>query len=278
MAQRCRLPHATGHEIGLRLTPRARGAELDLYCDTSTPAGDQVLFASYVHDHLRARAGDVGRLRTYICQRCATPVENRATARKRLFVGKPDIGCADCEARVPLWDEIEQLLASDDVRQQVEAMREESRIVLDNESRERSLVGEVIATVARAGQIAREVYVSDHGIDVEVEFKNDDHQATGRKVYLQLKSGNSHLRPRTRDGTRLFRIDKVRHANYWADQAFPVMLVVGDDSGAVEWMEIRDPLRRQRERGDWPPKVITFVGQRFDTMSVRRWREAALAE
>ena len=266
-----------GHEIGVRLVPKADGtAELDIHCDPGTPTSDQVLLAKYVHDHLEATG--VTRLRTYICPACSTPVENRATALKRLLEGKDDIGCAYCEGRVPLWDEIEQLLASDDVRARVEEMRRASQVVLDTESRERVLVGDVYSTVARAGQIAREITVGDHGIDVEIEFKSDDGQATGRRLYLQLKSGDSHLRHRKRDDTRVFRIDKARHADYWADQAFPVMLVVGDSAGEIEWMEIGEPLRHQRATGDWPATQINFVGERFDVMSVRRWRDRVLAE
>jgi hypothetical protein len=76
----------------------------------------------------------------------------------------------------------------------VRELQEQSALVLNNESKERALVGEVISTVALAGQISREFNVSDHGIDMEIEFKDDGGKATGRKLYLQLKSGDSYLR------------------------------------------------------------------------------------
>lgn len=41
-------------------------------------------------------------------------------------------------------------------------------MVLDSESKERVLVGEVISAVSLAGQISRELTVSDHGIDMEI--------------------------------------------------------------------------------------------------------------
>ena len=129
---------------------------------------------------------------------------------------------------------------------------------------------------ARANQIARELSVSDHGIDMEIEFKTDEGEATGRKLYLQLKSGDSHLRPRGRDETRIFRISKARHASYGADQAFPVMLVVRDSEGAIEWMEIGEQLRERLAAGDWPVRSIEFAGERFDVMSIRRWRDRVL--
>lgn len=50
---------------------------------------------------------------------------------------------------------------------------------------ERALVGEVISTVALAGQLSRELTVSDHSIDMEIEFKDDAGQAIERKLYSQ---------------------------------------------------------------------------------------------
>ena len=151
------------------------------------------------------------RLRHYVCPHCGTPVGNREVAMKRLDDGcrrpadgatggsssdrqgeAPTIICVECEKRVPLWDEMEQCFASPEMQQRVRELQEQSAIVLDNESKERALVGEVISTVALAGQISREFNVSDHGIDMEIEFKSDAGEATGRKLYLQLKSGDSY--------------------------------------------------------------------------------------
>jgi DNA-directed RNA polymerase subunit RPC12/RpoP/GTPase SAR1 family protein len=266
-----------GHALGIRLIAKHDGSgELELHCDPKTPINDQAVFASYVQEHLQKRAGDVTRLRTYICNACHTPVENRDLARRRLLAGKPDIVCSDCEKRVPLWDDIEQLLSDPEIREEVEQMREAAQIVLDNESLERILVAEVTAITRRAGQIEREVLTSDHGIDMEIEFKDDARAATGRKVYLQLKSGDSHLRTRKRDDQRVFQIKSTRHADYWADQQFPVLLVIRDSSGSIEWMEIREQLRRQRANGDWPARQIRFNGQRFDVTTILELRKQAL--
>jgi hypothetical protein len=65
-----------------------------------------------------------------------------------------------------------------------------------------------------AGQICRELTVSDHGIDMEIEFKDPDGDATGSKLYLQLKSGDSYIRKRQRDGAEVFDIPKDRHTEY----------------------------------------------------------------
>ena len=41
-------------------------------------------------------------------------------------------------------------------------------------------------------------------------------------------------------------------------------------------MEVRDWLKRASANGTKPVKQIVFEGERFDVMSVRRWRERVL--
>lgn len=243
--------------------------------------GEKIIFAKYVHEHLRQNARDVVRLRHYVCPHCGTPVGNQEVAMKKLEQGKQDLPCVECDdpaKRIPLWDQLEELFASDEIKQQVRELQEQSQIILDSESKERALVGEVISTVALAGQISREFNVSDHGIDMEIEFKSDGGEATGRKLYLQLKSGDSYLRERKRDGAEVFTIKDERHARYWKDQAFPVLLVIRNSEGEVRWMEVRGYLRRESDNGKNPVKQIVFEGERFDVMSVRRWRDRALKQ
>ena len=286
----------TKRQLGVKLTRRAEGAgELEVYFDPNIPMEEKIIFGKYIHEHLLQNARDVVRLRRYVCPHCGTPVGNPEVAMRRLErwlqrrpaevgiagrirarFGKPTIVCSECEKRVPLWDEMEQCFASPEIQRQVRELREESAVILDSESKERALVGDVISTVALAGQISREFNVSDHGIDMEVEFKLDAGEATGQKVYLQLKSGDSYLTKRKSDGAEIFRIEKARHANYWRDQAFPVLLVIRSSEGDIRWMDVRTYLKREGNDGKKPVKQIVFEGERFDVMSVRRWRERAL--
>jgi len=163
-----------------------------------------------------------------------------------------------------------------EVPQRVGGLPEQSTIEIDTESKERVLVGEVISTVALAGHISREFNVSDQGIDMEIEFKSDAGEATGQKLYLQLKSGDSYLRQRQRDDAEVFTIRDERHVRYWMAQKFPVMLVIRTSEGEVRWMEVRDWLKRASGKSEKPVKQIIFEGERFDVMSVRRWREKVL--
>ena len=257
----------TGKLLGIKLTRRAPGAgELEVYFDPSIPMETKITFCKYIHEHLLQHAQDVERLRHYVCPHCGTPVSNREVAMKRVKdwlqdrqqqpgtesgfkfrKGKeepPSIICVGCEKRVQLWDKMEQCFASPEIQQRVRDLQEESAIELSNQSKERALVGEVISTVALADQISREFNVSDQGIDMEIEFNDDAHEATNRKLYLQLKSGDSYLRERKSDGAEIFTIKDERHARYWMDSPFPVLLVIRNSEGEVRWMEVRDWLKR----------------------------------
>src|SRR5262249_25566783 len=154
---------------------------LEVYFDPVIPVEEKIIFSKYVHEHLLQKGRDVVRLRHYVCPHCKTPVGNREVAMRRLqawlekkateratgWLGKskaklPTIICSECEKRVPLWDDLEQCFASPEIQQRVRELQAESSSVLESESRERALVGEVISTVTLAGQLCREFNVSDN--------------------------------------------------------------------------------------------------------------------
>ncbi len=290
----------TDKQLGVKMTRRSEGAgELEVYFDPTIGVGEKIIFSKYVHEHLLQSARDVVRLRHYVCPHCGTPVGNREVAMRRLDawlekrpwgtdvagrlgarlakIDAPTIICSDCEKRVPLWDELEQSFASAETKQRVREVLEASAVVLGAESRERALVGEVISTVALAGQISREFNVSDHGLDMEIEFKSDEGEATGKRLYLHVKSGDSYKVLLTR-GEEVFSMRDEADALYWMRQPSPVLLVVRNASGEVRWMEAREYLKRESDDGRKSVRRIVFEGERFDVMSVRRWRERLLNE
>ncbi|HZH29222.1 MAG TPA: TIR domain-containing protein [Pyrinomonadaceae bacterium] len=267
--------------LGVKLTRRGEGAgELEVYFDPDIAVAEKMIFSRYVHEHLLKKGNEVVRLRHYVCPHCKTPVRDRETAMERLAENgkQASILCVKCEKRVPLWDDLEERFAAPEVHQRVLELDEQSQIKLDNADKERTLVGEVISTASLAGQICRELTVSDNGIDMEIEFKSDAGEATGKKLYLQLKSGDSYLKQRKSDGAEIFTIKDPRHARYWMAQAFPVLLVIRNSEGEVRWMEVRDWLKRASDNGKKPVKQIIFEGERLDVMSVRRWRKRALGQ
>jgi len=272
----------TKKPMGVKLTRRAEGAgEIEVYFDPAIAIEEKIIFSRYVHEHLLQKAKDVERFRHYVCPHCGTPAGNREVAMRKLEEGKKSIPCVSCDdqrKRIPLWDQLEELFASPEMKQRVRALEAKAAIVLDTESKERVLVGEVISTVALADQLCREKTVSDHGIDMEIEFRDDDGAATGEMLFLQLKSGDSFLRTRKRDGAEIFSIKKKRHAQYWMKQKFPVLLVIRTSDGEVRWMEVRDWLKRATDNGKKEVRSIVFEGERLDVMSVRRWRKRTLGQ
>jgi hypothetical protein len=180
------------------------------------------------------------------------------------------------------------LFASNDVRKEVEGLQAVDAVRLDSRRKGKLLALEVSSRITSADQKCFEIpSTEDEGIDIELEFTDDDGKGTGKRLYLQLKSGNSHLKERKKDGAEIFAIKEQRWVAYWMKQQHPVMLVIGtfaeDDDRSmgreklefadVRWMEITSYLKRESQNGTKPVKQIEFKGERLDMTSVRRWRD-----
>jgi hypothetical protein len=72
----------------------------------------------------------------------------------------------------------------------------EKLALVGNEGRELLAVNHTRFIVAEAGQIYRGYTNSDHGIDGEIEFKDDQGRASWKRLYVELKSGDSYLKKR----------------------------------------------------------------------------------
>lgn len=126
-----------------------------------------------------------------------------------------------------------------------------------------------------AGQIYREYSNSEPGIDGEIEFKDHEGRASGRRLYLQLKSGDSYLYKRKEDGAEIFTIKKQRWVDYWQQQSYPVMLVIRTSDEQIRWMNVSDYLLSESKklgRGE-QIKQIVFDGQPFTALSLVRLRD-----
>ena len=261
---------AGGHRLGLKMAKQEHGiAELDIYFDLGVPLDLQVTFIRWVHARLGQTALQVERIRSYVCARCHHAVESPKTIASRHAARLADVFCPNCGARVPLNDAIEQLFASPQLARRAHRLDARAASSLDNESKELQLVGHLYATVAEAGHIYRQYTNSDHGIDGEIEFKDERGRATGDRLYLQLKSGDSYLRRRRRDDAEIFTVRKARWIDYWRRQAYPVMLVVRASNGEVRWMNVTDWIQRNLQDGA-PVHRIVFEGEGLTAESVRR--------
>jgi hypothetical protein len=178
--------------------------------------------------------------------------------------------------------------ASSDVRKEVEGLQAKELAQLSARRKGKLLVLDVGARITSANQKWIEVPGDeDDGIDILVEFTDEDGNGVGAGLCLQLKAGNSHLTRRKTDGVEVFTIKKQRWVKTWMKQPYPVMLVIGTFSEVderatgkakiefadVRWMEISSVLKRESENGTKPVKQIDFKGERMDLASVRKWRE-----
>lgn len=266
-----------GQLLGLKIDNRqGEGqATISLFFDVKTPDELKVIFIEYIHRHLARYASGVTRDRRYVCPNCAQPVIDLKAVRRRLAAGKDFITCQECDEQVPLIDFIEQRLKSDPVARKILSMEEAATRELDTQALEQILIGHMMAVCGEANQIFRPVTMFDHGIDGEVEFKDNDGQASGKKIYVQLKSGNSYLRTRQRDGHEVFDVKNERHLAYWINQPVDVYLVIrqqDERSGeeTIRWMNVT---RYLKNRKDKTSRQIVFEGERLDMQAVWKLRD-----
>lgn len=267
--------------------------ELLVHFEKGVAPQERVIFAAYIHDHLKESASNVIRLRYYVCPHCDRPVLDRDLAMELLSEKghRAKIICVKCHEYVPLWDDLEKRFASESVRKRVEILTVQENLQLDSRRKGKLLALEVMARITSANQKCFEIPgVEDEGLDIEVEFTDDDGRGAGKRLYLQLKAGNSYLKTRKRDGAEIFRIRKQNWVKYWLKQDCPVLLVIGTlsneedgfwvESGErfsdIRWMEISELLRHESKNGTQPVRQIVFKGERLDTLSVRTWRKRAL--
>jgi hypothetical protein len=246
--------------------------KLSIFFDSGVPDELKVVFIEFIHRHLQKYGRDLRRERRYVCPNaeCSEPITNHEIVRKRLNAGKTFITCQSCDNPVPLRDHIEERLASDPVAREVIAMDERATRELDTQALEQILTGHMQAICGEANQIFRELTKFDYGIDGEVEFKDDAGKASGKKIYVQLKSGGSYLRERKKDNEEIFDVKDVRHFEYWVNQPVDVYLVIRDAEETIRWMNLT---RYLKDRKDKMSRQIVFEGEKLDFEAVWRVRD-----
>jgi GTPase SAR1 family protein len=260
-----------GNLLGLKIDNRQGEGEatISLFFDVATPDELKVIFIEYIHRHLARYACNVIRDRRYVCA-CGKPVMDHAEVQKRLEAGKKFIICQGCDEKVELIDFIEQRLKSDPVAQKILSMEEIATMQLDTQALEQILIGHMQAITGEANQIFRTLTQFDYGIDGEVEFKDNQGRPSGKKIYVQLKSGNSYLRTRRKDGKEVFDVKNDRHLEYWMSQPVDVYLVVRQSEErtgeeAIRWMNVT---RYLKDRKDKKSRQIIFDGEDLNMQAV----------
>jgi RNase P subunit RPR2 len=257
--------------VGLVMQKTGDGqGTINVFFESGVPDELKVAFIEYVHRHLGKCAQDVTRDRRYFCEKCGTPVRDLEVVRKRLAERKEFVYCPECGKKVPFQDHIEQRLGSDPVARRVVAMEQTEQRERDTQALEQILIGHMMAICGEANQIFRPVTMFDYGIDGEVEFKGNDGQASGRKIYVQLKSGGSYLRTRKSDAQEVFDVKNPRHLEFWVNQPVDVYLVIRDAEAAIRWMNVTAYLKA---RADKQSRQIVFDGEKLDAPAVWRMRD-----
>lgn len=121
--------------------------------------------------------------------------------------------------------------------------------VPDNYFQERQGVLRVASLLQACHLVWRETPNADVGIDGQVELVNDQGEATGSIVAVQIKSGRSYLL----DGGSAWKYyPSEKHRRYWEHYALPVLLMLHDpDSDAVHWVDARRVLRSDQHESQF---------------------------
>jgi small GTP-binding protein len=233
----------------------------------------KIVLIEYVHRHLHKYAREVRRDRRYVCGKCGRPVKDLEGVRDRLADKKDFIYCVKCDEKIPLIDRIEQRLASDPVARKVVQMDQKAGLALDSQALEQILDGHMMSICGEVNQVFRLVSRFDYGIDGEIEFKDDRGKPSGKKIYVQLKSGASYLRHRKRDNSLVFDLKNPRHLEYWQNQPVDVYLVIRDEQGVIRWMNVT-PYLLARENKE--SLQLVFNGEKLDARALLRVRDKLL--
>jgi small GTP-binding protein len=207
---------------------------VSLHMAPAVTDAERVQFAQLIDGHLREAAESVERRRHWLCPHphCHAPKGNGAVLMQKLARDgeRAQVVCDACDRPFALYDNLERLFADTSLRRQAEALGQQELPELTARRKGKLLLLEVGARLTSANQKWQEINPDeDDGIDMQVEFTDDDGNGTGRYLYLQLKAGPSHLRLR-KDGREIFTIKKPRWIHTWTQQPGPVMLVIGREA------------------------------------------------
>jgi hypothetical protein len=110
----------------------------------------------------------------------------------------------------------------------VEGLQADDVVRLDSRRKGKLLALEVAARITSADQKCFEIPATeDEGLDIELEFTDDEGKGTGKRVYLQLKAGNSYIRKR--------KTDQAENLPYQETKVGTVLAQTAASSDACDW-------------------------------------------
>lgn len=262
-----------GQIVGVIFQPLGDGVgKLSVFFDAGVPDELKVIFIEFVQRHLDKYARGLQRQRRYVCKDCGQAVDNAAMIRKRLEAGRDFITCQNCDARVIFFDHVEERLASTPIARQVTKLEAREKFERDEQSVEQGVIGHVMTICADANQQFRALNGSRDGIDGEILFRSDSGSFDGKKIYIQLRFGNTFENVRIRGGKIRFDVRTEAHLGQWIrlrTDVYSVLLLQDESLGdRIYWMNMSDYFKRSNAR-----KKVLFKGEKLDLNSVWRVRD-----
>ena len=132
---------------------------------------------------------------------------------------------------------------------------------IDTNKTERIGVHKAALVLSEMGLIFRETSNSDTGVDGQVEEVDEDNNATGRIMAVQIKSGSSYLHENGNSWT--FYIDEA-HKNYWRLFPIPVMLLVYNPNDKNVYFVDAKYALNTTGKIDIPKKNVLYEGNKVE--------------
>jgi WD40 repeat protein len=273
---------ATGRLAALTMSEHGERGELEIYFGADLDPDVQASFQRFVHDHLKAKATGLERLRNFFCPKCHEEVTDRRAIDAALQKNRSEIVCVYCDPKNPgiilLNDVLERQFASNAGEAGADRAARKANEEISAASKEGVMVGEVQAIVFSADQIYRIIAEPDEGIDGEIEFRGGARRrAAGLGYRVQLKSGDSHLR-KLKNGTEKFAM-KEHYEDLWAGKGkVPVLLIIRSGDGRLRYMDATEAIiAAQKANPGKPVTQLVFDGEDFTKEAVLRLREKRLS-
>jgi len=233
----------SGYTLGLKIDHKqGEGtATINVHFDKEVTDDLKAIFIEYVRRHLMKFGYEVSRDRRYVCLQCGKSVTDLAEVRKRIEAKKDFIYCQGCDEKVPLVDVIERRVNSDPVARKISEMDTLATHSLDTQALEQILIGHMMATCGEANQIFRSLALSEHGIDGEVIFKDDNGEVSDNKIYVLLRSWE-HFQEAQGGYPERHWVKDVSHLEFWAAQSIDIYLVLRQNTDTnkqvIRWMNL----------------------------------------
>jgi len=271
----------SGHPAGIALERKGDAkAEIQVYFEGDTPEAEKNVFRRFIFEHLTNKSSDSpASIPLYFCPYCNWQIPYDV-ANKRLKAGKTEFICSDCGESFAIALALESQPITKHESDALGAMDRAIHIALDNRSKALLQTGEVMVQVAITNQIFRLVTMEDVGIDAEIELLDDASLPTSKRIYLQLKSGDSFLRKRVNDNRYTFRLKNERLLKYYQNSDSDVLLVIRPSTGNMLFINATKYLqKRLREDPDHANDLtIVFDGKPFTADEILTLRKEVLAK